>query len=273
MFRTNSPGIFSSQYLRNEDDPYEAGYEITDPGTPMMVKANDGWYSQNRSLIGSRLSLYSNKNVKYLTEQASAGVSQKPSYNNLTDDVVKEFKKRDRKVSQSRPVIREEIEDFRNGTSNSYERVHCMHSTQECVNEKEVLTDAAKRLELYKQQHGEKGEMSQITEEFENKSDISLLKKISIFFDFDLFNDFTYVNLMLGITIANFAELNFSILTPIVLKEFMFEKYEIATFMSLLGAMDIVIRFFIPFMADKIGWSNRVFFFNRCNEYGIWKNK
>lgn len=65
---------------------------------------------------------------------------------------------------------------------------------------------------------------------------------------------------MLGITVANFAELNFSILTPMVLQEFHFGKYEIATFMSLLGATDIVVRFFIPFIADKIGWDNKTFF-------------
>lgn len=89
---------------------------------------------------------------------------------------------------------------------------------------------------------------------------LSLWQKISIFFDFELFKDPIYVNLMLGITVANFAELNFSILTPMVLKEFHFGQYETATFMSLLGATDIVVRFFIPFIADRIGWDNKRFF-------------
>jgi hypothetical protein len=89
---------------------------------------------------------------------------------------------------------------------------------------------------------------------------LSLLQKIYIFFDFDLFNDPVYVTLMLGITIANFVEINFSIITPMVLEEFHFGKYQIATFMSLLGATDILVRFFVPFIAGKIGWENRSFF-------------
>lgn len=59
---------------------------------------------------------------------------------------------------------------------------------------------------------------------------------------------------------ANFAELNFSILTPMVLQEFHFGEYQVATFMSLLGATDIIVRFFIPFIADRIGWENKTLF-------------
>lgn len=97
-------------------------------------------------------------------------------------------------------------------------------------------------------------------EENEEEKPMSCFRKFVVFFDFDLLSDKTYVNLMLGITIANFVEINFSILTPFVLQEFNFEKYQIATFMSLLGATDIVVRFFIPFIAEKIGWQNKHFF-------------
>lgn len=65
---------------------------------------------------------------------------------------------------------------------------------------------------------------------------------------------------MVGITIANFAEMNFSVLTPFVLADFGFEKTQVASFMSLLGTVDISVRFFIPFIAGKIGWENRTFF-------------
>lgn len=89
---------------------------------------------------------------------------------------------------------------------------------------------------------------------------LSIWKKISLFFDFELFKDFIYVNIMVGMTIASFVEINFSILTPIILKEFNFPEIHVATFMSLLGTTDIIFRFTIPFIADKIGWSNRTFF-------------
>lgn len=39
--------IFSSQFLFNVDDRNAAGYEIIDPGTPMLARFNDGWYSSN----------------------------------------------------------------------------------------------------------------------------------------------------------------------------------------------------------------------------------
>lgn len=85
-------------------------------------------------------------------------------------------------------------------------------------------------------------------------------QKFCIFFDLDLLRDLTYVNLMVGVTIANFAELNYSILTPFVMAEYGLTKAQTATSMSLLGAMDISVRFFVPFIAGKIGWENKTFF-------------
>lgn len=94
----------------------------------------------------------------------------------------------------------------------------------------------------------------------EEKEELSIWRKIVIFFDLDLLRDFTYVNLMMGVTLGNFAELNFSVLTPFVLADWGFQKQQIATVMSLLGGVDISIRFFIPFIAGKIGWENTTFF-------------
>ncbi|KAJ8968756.1 hypothetical protein NQ314_002129 [Rhamnusium bicolor] len=176
LSRKGSRSIFSSQYLRNEDDPIHTGYEITDPGTPMMIKSNDGWYSQSRSQLGSRVSLSSNKAFKQSSGQNSLGVSKRPSYSNLVDHG-RESRKRERKVSQSKPIIKEEVEDP--GNDIKKEEIKPLKGTEEYPNEKE---------------------------------------------------------------------------------EFNFGKYETATFMSLLGATDIVVRFFIPFIADRVGWSNKTFF-------------
>ncbi|CAH2062937.1 unnamed protein product, partial [Iphiclides podalirius] len=71
--------VFSSQYLYNEDDPVTPGYEITDPGVPMMLRANDGYFSQSRqskSRISSREG--SNRNSRLN--------SKKPSMSNLLEN-------------------------------------------------------------------------------------------------------------------------------------------------------------------------------------------
>lgn len=86
------------------------------------------------------------------------------------------------------------------------------------------------------------------------------LEAVIIFFDLDLFRDPVYVNLMLGITFANFAELNFSLLTPFILSEYGFSKMQVATVMSVLGGVDVITRLTIPFIASFIGWQNRTFF-------------
>ncbi|CAG9765433.1 unnamed protein product [Ceutorhynchus assimilis] len=240
-------GLFSSQYLHNEDDPIHTGYEITDPGTPMMVKYNDGWYS--RSQMGSRLSLNSNKSKS--SKPGSKPISSKPSTTNLPEfgrgDETTSQKKR-RISSINKPAIVEEIEPHEENLS--------------LPKENKVLQEAANILREYKQVQKKEGEISKIIHEEvpNNNKKLTICEKISIFFGFELFKDPVYVNLMLGITVANFAELNFSILTPMVLKEFNFGEYETASFMSLLAATDIVVRFFIPFIADKIGWDNKTFF-------------
>lgn len=104
--------------------------------------------------------------------------------------------------------------------------------------------------------------MKQIEEESDDgeKQIFTLWQKIVIFFDLDLLKDWTYINIMVGVTIANFAELNFSVLTPFVLADYGLEKQQIALCMSLLGMTDISVRFFIPFIAGSIGWENRTFF-------------
>jgi hypothetical protein len=145
--------------------------------------------------------------------------------------------------------------------------------------EKEVLSVARNKLEQYvsdaservikctceeeRKAHAQELELCKKAEaEFsgDNAPVFSLWQKIAIFFDLDLLRDFTYINIMVGVTIANFAELNFSVLTPFVLADYGLEKPQIALCMSLLGMTDISVRFFIPFIAGFIGWENRTFF-------------
>ncbi|KAJ2950636.1 hypothetical protein O0L34_g8891 [Tuta absoluta] len=376
---------FSSQYLYNEDDPQNPGYEITDPGIPMMVRANDGYFSQSRqsksrmssregSNRGSRLpskkpsmtNLLENRSRKsstlYLNE------SKKNSYANLAvlapqdrDNVPykpKSQSKRKKSITDIQ-ILESEIEDcptlkapqdlkaeekavvetidperakiildkaeqhlagsksmksFKlepqygdkynrdNNSSSSYKNMEEYeekkylkdnHSNQSYRAtrvrrksnnfnyESEVLKQASMKLEEYLKENEYKDQKLKLLissdlndDVFEdekkldtNKQEIdkdeeelSFCQKLSIFFDLDLLKDFTFVNLMLGMTLACFNELNFSILTPFILGDFGLSKQQVAFFMSLLAGVDISVRFCIPFIAGKIGWENSSFF-------------
>lgn len=133
--------------------------------------------------------------------------------------------------------------------------------------ENDILIEASKKLEIYaancKANSKEIEERLQENEDDFENDDVekhTLWQKITIFFDLELLKDFTYVNLMLGMNLANFAEINFSILTPFILADFGLEKEQIALVMSLLGGMDILVRFLIPFASQYISWENKSFF-------------
>lgn len=317
MTKRRSRKIISSQYLYNADDAHTTGYEIIDPGLPMLSLANDGW-SSKRSLYGSRSSLYS--------DRASRFSSRKPSSQNLTSlnrsssvnlAGMKDREKRkisggkieehpedgsssghasqkilqtpDIQISTDSPTYdKNGVDENQTTLSNNNKSQNSPRrkiSTSNTFNvEKEVLKTVSQKLEEFVATGDRVPTIlsldkyctcddklrlylePQLAEEL-NKEVIeddmkqhSLWQKIVIFFDLNLLRDFTFVNLMAGVTIGNFAELNFSILTPFVLSDWGFDKHQIATAMSLLGGVDIAIRFFIPFIAGKIGWENKTFF-------------
>ena len=98
----------------------------------------------------------------------------------------------------------------------------------------------------------------------ENKKERSCLMacliKIVRFFDLDLLKDPIYVNLMLGMSIAIFAEINFSLLTPFILSDLNFTTKETATIMSIIGMVDIVFRFISPYVGDYLKFSAQVMY-------------
>ncbi|KAI5641175.1 major facilitator superfamily domain-containing protein [Phthorimaea operculella] len=303
---------FSSQYLYNEDDPQNPGYEITDPGIPMMVRANDGYFSQSRqsksrissregSNRGSRLpskkpsmtNLLENRSRKsstlYLNE------SKKNSYANLAalpsqdrDNVTYKSKSQSkRKKSITDVQIPEsEIEDCPTLKAPQDLKAEEKAVVETIGPEKaKIILDKAeqhlagsKSMKSFKlePQYGEKynkDNKSNISyknmEDFEDKKYLKdnhsnqsyrTTRKVSMFFDLDLLKDFTFVNLMLGMTLACFNELNFSILTPFILGDFGLTQQQVAFFMSLLAGVDISVRFCIPFIAGKVGWENSSFF-------------
>lgn len=78
----------------------------------------------------------------------------------------------------------------------------------------------------------------------------SLSQKIIKLFDLDLLKDLQFLNLLMGISIAVFAEINFSLLTPLILSDQGYNNVSIASFMSTLGVADIIFRFCAPFIGD-----------------------
>jgi hypothetical protein len=76
------------------------------------------------------------------------------------------------------------------------------------------------------------------------------LDRLVKFFDLDLLKDPIYVSIMVGLSLAVFAEINFSLLTAFILAEFSLNTEQIATFMSILGIADIIFRFLAPYIGQ-----------------------
>ena len=285
--------MFSSQYLFNADDTKMIGYEIIDPGTPMLARANDGWFSSNsakRSLYSSRMSLSSKKPS---TQNLSKAVVDKrrPSYVEKYPESQPEpmsVKKnlssssfRNNKTSPATPMesrnsfVLPQITEGKYIPSDALTRQSSRKQTNTFTVEKEILDAAKDKLEEYVTGANDKmikctcEELRQQQRDLQKRQtdddesvdeNYTLWQKIRIFFDLDLMKDMTYLNIMFGLIIAHFAESNFSALTPFVLADFGLEKPQIAFCMSILGITDILCRFSIPFVAGLIGFDNRTFY-------------
>ena len=87
-----------------------------------------------------------------------------------------------------------------------------------------------------------------------------IFKTISEYFDLDLLRDPIYVNIMLGMSIAIFAEVNFSQLTPFFLSDMKISNNEIATVMSVIASVDLVFRILAPFIGEWLQQPPRVMY-------------
>lgn len=87
---------------------------------------------------------------------------------------------------------------------------------------------------------------------------VSVGRCIVEYFDLDLLKDKIYLNMMIGMSIAIFAEQNFAFLTPFILNDLHYTTGEIASVLSMIALTDIVSRFCSPFVADYFKLSVRV---------------
>nr|CAI5818960.1 unnamed protein product [Callosobruchus analis] len=74
------------------------------------------------------------------------------------------------------------------------------------------------------------------------------LDQMIMFFDLDLLKDGEYCIIMMGIAVAVFAEINFSVLTVFILNDYGMDTGEIAEFLSVVAAADITFRFLAPYV-------------------------
>ncbi|XP_015429681.1 PREDICTED: uncharacterized protein LOC107186349 [Dufourea novaeangliae] len=244
---------FGSQYLYYDDEEDGAsGIDVIGPSAVMMSRANDGWFSRKDTSTVSIASKTSNKEStsKCSSQRPPLTISRQSSLNRGSPvrNINRQHGETDshrRKVAglQSagvpRIVVNESSENPKNGNDPNCNKKDEQNTL---IPEEEVETD-----QLINQGHVE-------------EKPKSFFNKVIIFFDLDLLRDPIYVNLMLGVTLASFTELNFSILTPFILGEYGYTKVQVATYMSILAGVDVGTRLTIPFVADFIGWENRTFF-------------
>ncbi|KAL7743832.1 hypothetical protein ACLKA6_000239 [Drosophila palustris] len=232
-------GLFSSQYLYQDDDAQRPGYEIIEPGTPMLSRANDGWY-------GSKLSLSSGR-LRFRTISSSKDLEHTQRLHSP--------------ISEDQPPQEEEFlrpNNFRREREESYleSKLCCTCAEQRALyaHIQAEQADPESKLETNNNNNNN-------NEAHKSKPDeMSFIQKLVTFFDLDLLRDITFVNLVAGLTVINFGELNFSILTPFILNDFGFDNSQITVAMSLMAGMDIIMRFLVPFFTEKMPWDNRVFF-------------
>ncbi|XP_031844862.1 uncharacterized protein LOC116432331 [Nomia melanderi] len=242
---------FGSQYLYYDDEEDGAsGIDVMGPDILMMSRANDGWFSRKNTSTASIASRVSKKeDVSRIPSRRTSLISRQSSFS---------------RGSSMKNVTRQlsETETYRRRTS----------GYQSSVPPRVIMNEFSDKADNLKDLHSNRiaEETTVIPEEVEsdqllNQESVEEKRKtwwetVIIFFDLDLLRDPIYVNLMVGVTLASFTEINFSLLTPFILSEYGFTKIQVATFMSILAGVDVLTRLTIPFIADFIGWSNRTFF-------------
>lgn len=77
-----------------------------------------------------------------------------------------------------------------------------------------------------------------------------ILRRIVAFYGLDILRDGIYVNIMLGMSIAIFAEINFSLLTPFILADRNLTTNQIAITMSVIATADLVFRSIAPYIGE-----------------------
>lgn len=109
---------------------------------------------------------------------------------------------------------------------------------------------------IIEKENEETNEENDITEEKEQQKNTinRWLKGLLSFIDIDLLKDPKYLSLMMGMSIAICAEMNFSLLTPIILYDYQYSTDEIAKVLACIAFSDIIFRCISPFVHRWLKW-------------------
>ncbi|XP_063917099.1 monocarboxylate transporter 2-like [Zophobas morio] len=88
----------------------------------------------------------------------------------------------------------------------------------------------------------------------------TILTNIAKIFDLDLLKDPVFDNILVGLALATFAEINFTLLMPFILHDFGLKTGEIATFLSILGVSDMLFRFVGPYIGNYFTKPSRLMY-------------
>lgn len=96
-----------------------------------------------------------------------------------------------------------------------------------------------------------------------------LWQKVVEFMDLDLLKDPIYLNLVFGLSMFYVAEQNFKMVTPFFFKSIGYDKQDVATFLSVQAATDILARLILPPICDRLAVSKRTLFMTAIFVLGL----
>lgn len=87
---------------------------------------------------------------------------------------------------------------------------------------------------------------------------VTFAQRIVKLFDLNLLRDKVCLNVILGLSCADFAEFNFIAITPLILLELNYSTAVTASIMSIMAIADVALRFLSPFIEHFLGQKPRV---------------
>lgn len=87
-----------------------------------------------------------------------------------------------------------------------------------------------------------------------------LINEIVNTFDLKLLKDPIYCNILLGLSLAVFAEVDFTVSTAFILTDFGMDTSDIAEYLSIQAGADIVFRFLSPYIEELFNQPPRIMY-------------
>ncbi|XP_008192826.2 monocarboxylate transporter 4 [Tribolium castaneum] len=120
-------------------------------------------------------------------------------------------------------------------------------------------------IEWHSKEQGTKTEKIELKERneiiiSEEKFLSKIVDNLAKIFDLDLLKDPVFNNIIIGLALATFAEINFTLLVPFILNDFKLTTDQIAIFLSTLGISDMISRFLGPYVGNYFTKPSRLMF-------------